>query len=170
MLCSCAEKSAAFVKANTFPAGKTQHHCRPGGLATHTLGVIETALSTLNTNPDLDKDLLIAGGFLHDIGKAVEYKMSAYGLFSKKSCTGKLLNHIQAGIQIVTIIAIEQNIPDEKRETLIHIVANHHRNLKFKEGLLAEAIAIAEADNSDAEFDRERIEHKRKERSLNPAA
>ena len=153
----------------TYPAGKTYHHCRCGGLAAHLLGVIEAAQSTQRVHPELNRSLLIAGAFLHDIGKVAEYKTSLYGLFGEKTATGYLLDHIQSGIQIVTKSSVALSIPDEKCEKIVHIIASHHSKSGI-EALLPEAFAIADADNMDCEMDRSLNKSRCKWFSATPAA
>jgi len=53
----------------TWPAAKTRHHAWIGGLAEHTLEMLQIAERVARVFPQLDRDLLLAGVVLHDLGK-----------------------------------------------------------------------------------------------------
>ena len=153
-LCECVLARYKF-EIYTYPAGKSGHHSRCGGLAAHLLGVINSAKDSLRVYPDMNVSLLIAGAFLHDIGKIFEYKLSKYGLFGEKTEAGKLLGHIILGVQLVMKLANELHLPSEKCEKIVHIISNHHARTSCIHAMLPEALAVADADNMDCENDRE---------------
>ncbi len=94
----------------------------PVNIITHTRGVTQTALVAAqklrqfnNNSYEIDDDILIAGGLLHDVGKILEYKSTPEGV--KKSDTGKLLRHPFSGAGL----AMKHGLPDK----VVHIIAVH---------------------------------------------
>ncbi len=59
------------------PGSPGNHHNYPGGLIQHIHGVTRNAWAILQAYPDLevDPDLVLFGGLVHDIGKTVTYGM-----------------------------------------------------------------------------------------------
>jgi 3'-5' exoribonuclease len=84
-----------FKKA---PAAKTFHHSYLGGLIEHTLSVCEMSKSAAEHYPELDKDLLLAGALLHDIGKIRELR---YDRMIDYTDEGRLLGHLILGVAMV---------------------------------------------------------------------
>lgn len=117
------EKHPIFFES---PGAKIKHHAYKGGLLEHTVQTIEFSFAiTLNLdNKDiiLDKDLIIAGAVLHDIGKINCYRAEK-GFFEITETFLKQ-EHIINGIKIIS-----QEIKSKKLDDLIHIIASHH-NLK----------------------------------------
>ncbi len=106
------------------PAAKRFHHAYIGGLLEHSVDVAEVALSIAATVPGVDKDMIIAGALLHDIGKTEE--ISAEIGFSYTE-TGHMVGHIVAGVLIIEAAARGvQFLPEADRKSLLHIVLSHH--------------------------------------------
>lgn len=109
----------------TSAAAKHRHHAYIGGLLEHTLQTIKISMGIIEGIKDeisIDRDLIIAGSILHDIGKINCYKSNNYGI--EITDTYLKQGHIINGIKIIS-----QNIKSEKLDELIHIIASHH-NLK----------------------------------------
>ena len=87
--------AAAFAAA---PAAKVNHHAYVGGLAEHTLSVMRLCAAAADHYGDLDRDLLLAGAFLHDVGKTVEIAVQPGFPYTEE---GTLLGHIPLGYAIV---------------------------------------------------------------------
>ncbi len=114
------------------PGAKTYHHAYKGGLAEHSLQMLENALSIVSVYDylDLNIDLLIAASILHDIGKIECYKNTAMGISLTQYIED--FDHIILAISIVSRAAEEliQNESEEKLfEHLIQIITSHH-NIK----------------------------------------
>lgn len=106
------------------PAAKRFHHAYIGGLLEHTVDVAEAALAIAAISPAADRDLVIAGALLHDIGKLEE--ISADIGFSYTD-TGHLLGHITAGTLLVERAAAQvQYLSEADRKSLLHIILSHH--------------------------------------------
>ncbi len=136
------------------PAAITMHHARIGGLAEHSLGVYRLAVAAAETAPWLDKDLLITGALLHDIGKIIEYEVA--GDF-RYSLQGKLVGHISLGASLVEKwIGTIPGFPERLALEVIHIILAHHGQLEYgspKAPATAEALVIHFADDLDAKLD-----------------
>lgn len=107
------------------PAAKMMHHAYLGGLLEHTLAVAELALLMAGQYGDkLDRDMLVAGAILHDIGKAREF---VYDYRIDYSDEGRLLGHIAIGMMMVDEkLALLPDFPPEKGMLIKHMIASHH--------------------------------------------
>ena len=106
------------------PAAKRFHHAYIGGLLEHSVDVAEMALAVAATAPGVDRDMVIAGALLHDIGKTEE--ISADIGFSYTEA-GHLVGHITAGALIIDAAARQvQFLSEAERKSLLHIVLSHH--------------------------------------------
>jgi 3'-5' exoribonuclease len=146
--------TSIFEAFFTSPAAITMHHARIGGLAEHSLGVCNLALAAAETATWLDKDLLITGALLHDIGKILEYEVA--GDF-RYSLQGKLVGHISLGASLVEKwIGTIPGFPERLALEVIHILLAHHGQLEYgspKTPATAEALVIHFADDLDAKLD-----------------
>ena len=105
------------------PAAKLWHHCYIGGLAEHTLNIVYLCQAIAKIYPQLDKDLLIAGALLHDIGKIDTYSL---GNFFEYTDEGRLLGHIIIGDGLIcNKIARLRDFPVEKKKLIRHLVLSH---------------------------------------------
>lgn len=125
----------AFVTAyKRSPAAVTFHHAFIGGLMEHTLTLLESAVAVLPVYPQLNGDLVLAGLFLHDIGKIKELSSNAAFEYTDE---GQLIGHI-----VQTTIWIEQKaaateaesgkaFPPALKNVLQHIVLAHHGEYEY---------------------------------------
>jgi 3'-5' exoribonuclease len=136
------------------PAAISRHQNYLGGLLEHTLNLIHICKTLLKVHPELDKDLLIAGCFLHDIGKIREYEISTAITTSKE---GQMIGHISIGQQMVEEkISKIAGFPEDLRLKLSHIILSHHGKMEWgspKEPQFPEALAVHLADQMDAQLD-----------------
>ncbi|MFW6011132.1 MAG: 3'-5' exoribonuclease YhaM family protein [Desulfosalsimonas sp.] len=115
-----------FKKA---PAAKKMHHAYIGGLLEHTLSLALLAERVAGHYSGIDRDLLIAGAILHDIGKIHEF---TYDTRIDYSDEGRLVNHIVIGIRM-----LEQKMADVSSLTpntallLKHMIISHHGTREF---------------------------------------
>jgi 3'-5' exoribonuclease len=136
------------------PAAKQNHHAWLGGLLEHTLSVARVCdLLASHYGTAIDRDLLIAGALIHDIGKIRE--IGARGGFPYTD-EGKLLGHILLGMQMVAEAAAAVDGPDRQRLLLLqHLVASHQGRYEWqspKEPRTLEAILLHYADDLDAKL------------------
>src|SRR5687767_10517453 len=83
---------ADFCRA---PAAMTFHHAYVGGLLEHTLNALEVADAVCPFYPGLNRDLVVAGIFLHDIAKTWEL---SYECSFGYTDGGQLVGHIVKSI------------------------------------------------------------------------
>jgi 3'-5' exoribonuclease len=103
--------------------GKLWHHNYIGGLAEHTLGVFDLCTDFAARYAELDKDLLLTGALLHDIGKIDSYSLES---FIEYSDSGRLLGHIVIGDEIVKeVISRIAGFPADKSLRLRHLILSH---------------------------------------------
>ncbi len=106
------------------PAARTLHHAYIGGLLEHTLSMAGLAKFLADYYPYVNKDLLIAGVLLHDLGKAMEYDTEAGFEFTDD---GRLVGHIVRAIVVVENTAAELgDIGENDLRQLVHLIASHH--------------------------------------------
>lgn len=110
-----------FVNA---PAARTMHHAYVGGLLEHSLSMAALAGQLAAHYDYVNRDLLMTGALLHDLGKALEYLPEASFSLSDD---GRLVGHIVRAIVIIEQAAAELgNISPEQLRDLIHLIASHH--------------------------------------------
>ncbi|HEX5416815.1 MAG TPA: HD domain-containing protein [Chloroflexota bacterium] len=135
-----------------WPAAQEIHHAWLGGLLEHSLEVTRLAIAIADVVPNLDRDLLIAGALLHDIGKLDAYDVDAS---FRASDAGRLLGHVLAGFHRVQVACQRVELPNDECLRLLHIVASHHGQLAFgaaREPMIPEAIVIHYADELSAQL------------------
>ncbi len=141
-----------FMRA---PAAMEYHQNYVGGLMEHTLNVMKIARSLCDIHPGLDRELVVAGAFFHDIGKIGELDVS--GGIIDVSNEGMLIGHIIIGYEALAVKIKEiPGFPRELALKVLHIILSHHGKLEqgaTKEPQLPEAVAIHYADEADARLD-----------------
>ncbi len=144
----------AFLSAySSAPAAKTMHHVYLGGLLEHSLAVSDLADDICRRYAQLDRDLLVVGALLHDIGKVSELR---YARSFDYTDEGKLLGHIVMGVEMVEekIRAI-QDFPKNLAILLKHLLLSHHGQYEYgspKRPKTLEAVALNFIDDLDAKI------------------
>ncbi|MFA4964773.1 MAG: HD domain-containing protein [Thermoleophilia bacterium] len=116
------EPGATFVVA---PAAVRNHHAYRHGLLEHSLIVAETAAGVAAQFSSVDRDLVVAGGLLHDIGKIHAY--TSDGLAPLMTDEGRLHGEIVIGYDLVRdLIGSVAGFPGELSKRLRHIIVSHH--------------------------------------------
>lgn len=139
------------------PAAKKVHHNYPGGLLEHTLQVANICHMTAKLYPKLNRDLLVAGAILHDIGKVEEYELAAVPEYTM---SGRMVGHIVLGHEIIDVAiknirANGDNFPEFLEVMIKHMILSHHGSLEFGspvKPLFPEALLLHMADNLDAKL------------------
>lgn len=120
--------SASSLKHKFYlaPAGKSIHHAYAGGLLEHSLEVADLCKLLVNFNtPKIDRDLLLTGAVLHDLGKIEEYNI--YNAAFVQTDQGILKGHIILGLEIIKeVIDYIDNFPNKLRLLLEHMIISHH--------------------------------------------
>ncbi len=116
-------------KFKTAPAAKKMHHAYIGGLLEHTLSMASLADKVAGHYSGVDRDLLLAGAILHDIGKTRELE---YEISIDYSDEGRLINHIVIGVEMIDEKLSEiEGFPEEKMLLLKHMIVSHHGTREF---------------------------------------
>lgn len=114
------------------PAAKSVHHSFLSGLLMHTSYMMRAADFYAGMYPGiLDRDLLMAGTFLHDLEKREEFLFSELGIVTDYSVKGYLLGHLVMGAEDVASVGKECGLPDEKIMLLQHLILSHHGKPEF---------------------------------------
>ena len=144
---------ADFCRA---PAGVKAHHAYHGGLLEHVVNILETAHRIADLYPKLDVDLLLAGIFLHDIGKIREMSYDTTFVYTDE---GQLLGHLILAVEMLDKKIEEvsrmtaEPFPEEIALRLKHMILSHHGTYEFgspKLPMTPEAVALHHLDNLDA--------------------
>jgi 3'-5' exoribonuclease len=142
--------AGAFKRA---PAAKGFHHAYIGGLLEHTLSVVRLLDLISSHYEGVNRDLLIAGGTLHDIGKIDELSFATIIDYTDE---GRLVGHIVRGVEIIDrIIQQLSDFPEQLALELRHILLSHHGLLEFgspKRPKTLEALMVNFADDLDAKM------------------
>ena len=135
-------------------AAKSVQHGFIGGLLEHTLSVAQLCSMIAGHYPFIDRDLLITGALLHDIGKTSELSPFPQNDYTDE---GQLLGHIIIGARMAEEhIASIDGFPERLRNELVHMILSHHGELEYgspKKPALIEAMVLSLADNMDAKVE-----------------
>jgi 3'-5' exoribonuclease len=144
-----------FTKA---PAGIKNHHAYHGGLMEHVVTMLELASKVADIYPAIDRDLLMMGAFLHDVGKIDELEYEkAFGYTDE----GQLIGHLVLAVGILEdkIRKAEElsnePFPEETALRLKHMIVSHHGEYEYgspKLPMTLEAVALTYLDNLDAKL------------------
>jgi 3'-5' exoribonuclease len=106
---------------------------------------------TIQQYPDVNRDLLLTGGLLHDIGKIYEFD---YDRLVQYSDEGRLIGHIVIGVEMVNAkMATLDGFPKTLAMELRHLILSHHGMLEFgspKRPKTLEALIVHHIDDLDA--------------------
>lgn len=150
------EDEALMRRVKFVPAATTLHHAYLGGLLEHTLALMRLADKILPMYPELNRDLVMMGLFLHDLSKADEI---AYEYGFEYTDEGLLLGHLVMGsllLQKKALIAAERpdgKLPRNALLVLHHIIISHHTQPEYGAARIPatpEAILVARLDDLDA--------------------
>jgi 3'-5' exoribonuclease len=140
------------------PAGIKNHHAYPGGLLEHVVNLMEVAESVAGHYPILNRDLLLMGVFLHDMGKVEELSSDRGFAYTD---AGQLLGHVVLAISMLDKKLCQaeelagEPLPEETVLRLKHMIISHHGEYEFgspKLPMTLEAIALHQLDNLDAKL------------------
>lgn len=148
-------QDAEFVrKFKQHSAAKSVHHGFVGGLLQHTLAVMKMCDFIASQYAVVDRDLLIMAALFHDIGKMWEISEFPSNDYTDE---GQLLGHIFLGAELIGKEAeLIPGFPKTLAAELRHCILAHHGELEYgspKKPAMAEALALAFADNMDAKLE-----------------
>ena len=142
--------AAAYREA---PAAKQLHHAWLGGLLEHVISLCTLADRVAPHYPMIDRDLLLTGVILHDIGKVREL---SWEVGFEYTIEGMLLGHIQIGAALAerTIDSLA-GFPAKLKTLVLHMILSHHGKLEFgspKLPMIPEALMLNFIDDLDAKM------------------
>jgi 3'-5' exoribonuclease len=140
-------------KLSWFPAAQRMHHAERSGLLHHTTDMLRLARNLLEVYPWLNRDLLLAGVIIHDLGKIEEMKSDQTGNVTDYTRDGQLLGHLVRGITNLNRVAEKTGVTGEAVVLLEHMLLSHHGESEYgspKPPMFPEAEALHWIDILDA--------------------
>lgn len=136
------------------PAATGFHHAYVGGLLEHTLGVVRLARAVAPLyGGRVDADVVLAGAFLHDLGKVQEL---SYRTGFDYTDAGRLIGHIVLGTRMLREKAAQvPGFPEPLLLQLEHLILSHHGERDWGAAALPqtlEALLLHYLDNVDAKL------------------
>jgi len=112
------------------PAAKSVHHAFHGGLAYHTVSMLEIAKTIVDYYPNINKSLIYAGLILHDLGKVIELSGPTA---TEYTLEGQLVGHIVLVDEEITDACRELDIDTDEEAVLLlrHVILAHHGELEY---------------------------------------
>jgi 3'-5' exoribonuclease len=144
------------------PAAKTLHHAYIGGLLDHVVSLFRSCDLVSRNYPQVNRDLLMSGAFLHDIGKIHEL---TYNRSFSYTTRGQLLGHMI--IELEMLQAKLENLPGfppELKTLLEHMIISHHGEYEFgspKLPMFPEALMLHYLDDLDSKMESMRAHFER---------
>jgi 3'-5' exoribonuclease len=147
------------------PAAKQLHHAWLGGLLEHVISLCKLADHVAPHYPLIDRDLLLTGVILHDIGKVREL---SWEIGFEYTIEGMLLGHIQIGAALAerTMDSLPA-FPPKLKTLVLHMILSHHGKLEFgspKLPMIPEALVLNFIDDLDAKMQAVSSEFEKSER------
>src|SRR5437588_1582112 len=144
------------------PAAKTLHHAYIGGLLDHVVSLFRSCDLLSRNYPQINRDLLIAGAFLHDIGKIHELSYKRSFAYTSR---GQLLGHMIIELEMLQAkIAKIPGFPDQLKTLLEHLIISHHGEYEFgspKLPMFPEALMLHYLDDLDSKMESMRAHFER---------
>lgn len=141
-----------YDKFIVYPAASKNHHCCLSGLLYHTISMADLAMMISSYYQSIDKDILLTGVILHDVGKVMELSGP---IATKYTLEGRLLGHISIMVGEIRMAAKELNIGGEIPLLLEHMILSHHGNKEFGSPILPltrEAVVLHFVDDLDSKM------------------
>ena len=137
------------------PAAKTLHHAFIGGLLDHVLSLFQLCDLACRNYPEMiNRDLLLTGAFLHDIGKIHELTFARSFAYTTR---GQLLGHMIIELEMLhEKIAQVPGFPDEYKTLIEHLIISHHGKYEFgspKMPMFPEALMLHYLDDLDSKME-----------------
>jgi len=157
----CADEKlvSAYKKA---PAAKTLHHAFVGGLLDHVVSLFTVCDLASRNYPQVNRDLLLTGAFLHDIGKLHELTYQRSIAYTTK---GQLLGHMIIELEMLhDKIKLVPGFPEELKVLLEHLIISHHGEYEFgspKLPMFPEALMLHYLDDLDSKMESMRAQFER---------
>jgi len=136
------------------PAAKSLHHAYIGGLLDHVVSLFRSCDLICRNYPQINRDLLLTGAFLHDIGKIHEL---TYNRSFSYTTRGQLLGHMVIELEMLQAkLAEVPDFPEELKTLVEHIIISHHGEYEFgspKLPMFPEALMLHYLDDLDSKME-----------------
>ncbi|HEY4932032.1 MAG TPA: OB-fold nucleic acid binding domain-containing protein [Terriglobales bacterium] len=156
------EDDAVATAYRNAPAAKTMHHAYVGGLLDHVVSLMTTCDLVVRNYPQVNRDLLLTGAFLHDIGKIHEL---AYQRSISYTTRGQLLGHMIIELEMLHgKLSHIPGFPDELKILIEHLIISHHGQYEFgspKLPMFPEALMLHYLDDLDSKMESMRAQFER---------
>ncbi|MBR1672691.1 MAG: HD domain-containing protein [Fretibacterium sp.] len=146
-------KHGLWKEFKTWPAAVSLHHAYVGGLLEHSLSVAEGARALvehyLSQGMTVDRDLVVAGALLHDLGKLEAYALTPV---PQMTVQGNVLEHIVMGYHRLMTLAAQEGLDQNVALALGHIIVSHHGRREYGSPVLPatpEAMIVSAVDDLD---------------------
>lgn len=144
------------------PAAKTLHHAFVGGLLDHVVSLFTVCDLAVRNYPLVNRDLLLTGAFLHDVGKVHELTYQRSIAYTTK---GQLLGHMIIELEMLhEKLARIPGFPDELKILIEHLIISHHGQYEFgspKLPMFPEALMLHYLDDLDSKMEAMRAQFER---------
>src|SRR6266849_9459539 len=144
------------------PAAKTLHHASIGGLLDHVVSLFRSCDLLCRNYPQVNRDLLLTGVFLHDIGKIHEL---TYMRSFSYTTRGQLLGHMIIELEMLQAkLAQAPEFPAAMKTLLEHLIISHHGHYEFgspKLPMFPEALMLHYLDDLDSQMEAMRAHFER---------
>ena len=144
------------------PAAKTLHHAYIGGLLDHVVSLCRSCDLMCRNYPQINRDLLLTGAFLHDIGKIHEL---TYNRSFSYSTRGQLLGHMIIELEMLQAkLGQVPGFPEELKTLVEHLIISHHGQYEFgspKLPMFPEALMLHYLDDLDSKMESMRAHFER---------
>jgi 3'-5' exoribonuclease len=153
------EIAAAYRNA---PAAKTLHHAYIGGLLDHVVSLFRSCDLMCRNYTQVNRDLLLTGAFLHDIGKIHELTYNRSFSYTTK---GQLLGHMVIELDMLRDkLALVPGFPEQLKTMIEHLIISHHGQYEFgspKLPMFPEAVMLHYLDDLDSKMEAMRAQLER---------
>ncbi len=144
------------------PAAKTLHHAYIGGLLDHVVSLFRSCDLACRNYPQVNRDLVLAGAFLHDIGKIHELTFNRSFSYTTR---GQLLGHMVIELEMLQEkLPLVPGFPDGLKILLEHMIISHHGQYEFgspKLPMFPEALLLHYMDDLDSKMESMRAHFER---------
>jgi 3'-5' exoribonuclease len=151
------------------PAAKTLHHACIGGLLDHVVSLFRSCDLVCRNYPQVNRDLVLAGAFLHDIGKIHELTYNRSFTYTTR---GQLLGHMVIELEMLQAkLSLVPDFPPELKTLLEHLIISHHGEYEFgspKLPMFPEALLLHYMDDLDSKMESMRALFEREVDQENP--
>lgn len=135
-----------------YPAASSIHHEYSSGLLMHIVSMCKLGEFLASNYKNLNRDLLITGIILHDVGKLTELEGPTVFHYSLK---GRLLGHISIMAAEIKEASDNLGLTSETALLLQHMILSHHGQQEYGSPVLpltSEALALYLIDNTDSKL------------------